>query len=94
MLFDAMQGERRIVEVYDKVITYELEGGDAFRVTDRGKIPVAYDVALNEIAGWRERDGRYYSYTMDDIKRRSWWWLAAIAFLLAAVAFYLLTTTL
>lgn len=65
MLFDAMDEKTRIVEVYDKVVTYKFQDGQAYRVTDNGAlVSTDYNTAMLEIEQYKERDGRHYKHDL------------------------------
>ena len=73
-----MSGNRRIVQVYEPVITYQFEGDDAFVVTESGRRQVPYYLAEDEILKFKMRDGRHYKHDVRISSRAMYWWLAAL----------------
>ena len=61
-----MNEKSRVVEVYDKVVTYKFEDGQAYRVAENGAlISTDYNTAMLEIEQYKERDGRHYKHDME-----------------------------
>lgn len=94
MLFDAMNDDARIVEVYDKVVTFKFQGGQAYRITSNGgAIPIDYNTALLEIERHKERDGRHYSHALPMPYREVYMWLALLCFAVVGAAVFFLWFT-
>lgn len=65
MVFEAVSDDgKRIVEVYERRVAYECEDGYWYVRGDGNRRPISVEAAMKEIAGWRERDSRYYKHTI------------------------------
>jgi len=67
MIFERMNGNSRLVKVYQETVSFEIndESQQAHKLTGDGRmVSVPYTHALSMIAGYRERDERVYRYEL------------------------------
>lgn len=92
MMFDGYVNDTRVVDVWEKIVRYEITDGHAFLVTSNGsRRPVPLHVALDQIAGFKQRHSRVYKYRESNVRNgymwigiglifmslvlTGWWWL-------------------